>query len=158
MLTAPGFSGEGWPPLTSQPYVVNERDIAIEAWNDPVRGAVSWRTLLSADRSPSRALTLGVAEVTRQAGTDGRLHRHAQAEAYYILSGRGIIHIILSGRGIIHIDGEERPLSPGTVAFIPGGAWHAARAVGAEPLRLLYVFAANSFDEIVYEFQAAEGG
>lgn len=131
--------------MPSQPFVVNETAVPLEGWSDPVRGVVNWRTLLSADRTPTEALTIGVAEVVEQVGAEARLHRHAQAEAYYILSGRGILTI----------EGEELPLSPGTCAFIPGGAWHAARGVGAEPLRLLYVFAADSFDHIVYEFPEA---
>ncbi len=131
--------------MPSQPFVVNETAVPLEGWNDPVRGVVTWRTLLSGDRTPTEALTIGVAEVVEQVGAEARLHRHAQAEAYYILSGRGILTI----------EGEEQPLSAGTCAFIPAGAWHAARGVGAEPLRLLYVFAADSFDQIVYEFPEA---
>ncbi len=131
--------------MPQQPFVVDEAAVPPEGWNDPVRGVVTWRTLLSGDRTPTEALTMGVAEVVEQAGAEVRLHRHAQAEAYYILSGHGILTI----------EGEDRPLSPGTCAFIPGGAWHAARGVGAEPLRLLYVFAADSFDQVVYEFREA---
>jgi quercetin dioxygenase-like cupin family protein len=130
------------------PTVVNETDLPEEAWNDPVRGMVTWRTLLSGDRTPTEALTIGVAEVTEQAGGEARLHRHAQTEAYYILSGRGVLHVA----------GEEHPLKAGSTAFIPGGAWHAARATGPEPLRLLYVFAADSFADIVYEFPESAGG
>jgi mannose-6-phosphate isomerase-like protein (cupin superfamily) len=63
-------------------------------------------------------------------------------------------YYVLSGRGVIHIDGAEYPLSPGTAAFIPGGALYAARGVGAEPLRVLYVFAAAAFDQVHYEFPA----
>ena len=136
-----------WPPaedadLTAKPYVVTPESLPLEAWNDPVRGTVSWRTLLSGDRTPTQALTMGVADVTAPGDGEARLHRHAQAEAYYILSGQGVLHI-----------GEEtHPLKAGVTAFIPGNVWHAARAVGAEPLKLLYVFAADSFADIVYEF------
>jgi mannose-6-phosphate isomerase-like protein (cupin superfamily) len=128
--------------MPAQPCVVNPGDPAEEAWNDAARGVVTWKTLLSGDRTPTEGLTMGVAEVVEQAGGEARLHRHAQAEAYYILSGRGVLHM----------GGETWPLAPGVTAFIPGGTWHAARGVGPEPLRLLYVFAADSFADIVYEF------
>jgi len=72
-------------------------------------------------------------------------HRHAEDEADYILSGQGIMQI----------DGVDHDLAPGDTVFIPGGTWHGARGVGSEPLRLLYVFAAQSFDAIVYEFPEA---
>ncbi len=129
------------------PLVIQEADVPLEGWDDPVRGVVTWRTLISADRTPTEALTLGVAEVTEHAGHDAKLHRHAQPEIYYILSGRGIINI----------EGVETPLEPGTTAFIPGGAWHAARGVGAEPLKLLYAFATGSFEDVIYEFPEPPG-
>jgi mannose-6-phosphate isomerase-like protein (cupin superfamily) len=128
------------------PFVVHESQVPLEAWDDPARGSVTWRTLLSADRTPSDALTMGVAEVREAGGAGPALHRHAHAEAYFVLSGRGVLHI----------DGEEYPLAPGAAAFIPGGALHGAHGVGEAPLRLLYVFAADSFDQIRYEFPAAE--
>ncbi len=128
--------------MSARPFVVSPSEVPQEAWTDPVRGLVTWRTLLGGDRSPTEGLTLGVAEVSEPADGVTRLHRHAQAEAYYVLAGRGVIEI----------DGAEHPLAPGTTAFIPGGAWHGARALGPEPLSLLYVFAADSFADVVYEF------
>ena len=128
--------------MPAAPFVSNEALSEVEGWNDPVRGVVSWRTLLSAGRTPSDSLTMGVAEVGEPGEGGFRLHRHAQSEAYYVLSGRGVISIA----------GAEHPLAPGDVAFIPGGALHGARGVGPEPLRLLYVFAADAFEDVVYEF------
>ncbi len=126
----------------SQPFVVHESGCEIEGWDDRLRGAVTWRTLLSGERTPTDSLTMGVAEVGEVEPADFRLHRHAQAEAYYVLSGRGVLRI-----------GEaDYPLSAGATAFIPGGSLHGARALGSEPLRILYVFAADSFGEVHYEF------
>ena len=88
-----------------------------------------------------------MAEVLEQAGGEARRHRHAQDEAYYVLSGHGVLDI----------DGVEHPLAPGSTAFIPGHAWHAARGLGPEPLRLLYVFPADSFAEVIYEFPDPAG-
>ena len=53
---------------------------------------------------------------------------------------------------MIDLDGEMRPLAPGDGVFIPGNAWHAAWSEGEVPLRILYTFAADAFDEVVYEF------
>lgn len=129
--------------MPAMPFVTRDTDPPLEFWGDAADPVVTWRTLLSADRTPSSGLTMGVAEVMGRVGGEARLHRHAQAEAYYVLSGRGVLHL----------DGAEHALSAGSTAFIPGDAWHAAVGVGPEPLRLLYIFAADSFAEVVYEFR-----
>jgi len=129
------------------PFVAQESAVPLEAWGDPSSATVTWRTLLSGDRTPTKGLTLGVAEVPADPDAAWRLHRHAQAEAYYILSGHGVLRI----------DGADHPLAPGTTAFIPGGTWHQARATQSETLRLLYVFAADSFSDVVYEFEDGAG-
>lgn len=124
--------------------VVHEESCPLEGWDDAVRGRVVWRTLLSADRTPSAQMTLGVTEVGPGQPDPFLPHRHAQAEIYYVLAGEGVVHI----------DGVEQPLRPGTAVFIPGDAWHGARNTGREPLRMLYVFAADSFADVRYVFPA----
>jgi quercetin dioxygenase-like cupin family protein len=128
--------------VLSKPFVVNESQCEVEAWNDSIRGTVRWRTLLSSDRTPTDSLTMGVAELRANDDVAFKLHRHHQAESYYILSGRGVVSI----------NATEHALAPGDAVFIPGGAPHGARCVGAEPLRLLYIFAADRFDQVQYEF------
>ncbi|MBM4382542.1 MAG: cupin domain-containing protein [Deltaproteobacteria bacterium] len=122
--------------------VVHEAECPVEGWDDPIRGKVLWRTLLSGDRTPTSGLTLGVTDLGPGQPSPFHPHRHAQSEAYYVLSGEGIVHIA----------GEEHALRAGTSVFIPGGEWHGARNTGREPLRLLYVFAADSFGEVHYVF------
>jgi mannose-6-phosphate isomerase-like protein (cupin superfamily) len=128
-------------------FVVQEEACPLEGWDDAVRGRVVWRTLLSGDRTPTSQLTLGVTEVGPGQPSPFHPHRHAQSEIYYVLSGEGVVHV----------DGEEHPLRPGTSVFIRGDAWHGARNTGAEPLRLLYVFAADSFSDVNYVFPAGAG-
>ena len=126
----------------SEPFVIHEQDCAIEGWEEPAAGSVRWRTLLSADRTPTDSLTMGVAEMEPGAIEEFRPHRHEQPEIYYILSGEGIVRI----------SGEDHPVRPGMAIFIPGNALHGALNTGSELLRLLYVFPADSFDQIRYEF------
>jgi mannose-6-phosphate isomerase-like protein (cupin superfamily) len=131
--------------MSPKPFVVAESHCELEQWADPVRGFVKWRTLLSADRTPSKSLVVGVAELSERSGSQISLHRHAETEVYYVLSGEGVISI----------DGVEQPLSSGDTVFIPGGTLHGARCRGTLPLRILYVFSADSFSQIVYEFPDA---
>lgn len=129
-----------------EPFVAHVDDCEVERWQDPARGPVQWRTLISGDRTPTDSLTVGIAEVPAGA-PDPRLHRHAQAEVYHVLAGEGMVTI----------DGRDFALRAGSTAFIPGDALHGARNTGAEPLRILYVFASGSFDEIDYRFPSQPG-
>lgn len=126
--------------------VVHEQDRPVETWAAPEQSGVQWRTLLSADRTPSEAMTMGVAEVPL-GGATLRLHRHAQPEVYFVLSGEGVVQI----------DGEAHAIRTGSAVFIPGNAEHGAFGTGAEVLRLLYVFPTDSFTEVEYHFSEAVG-
>lgn len=126
----------------SEPVVLHEHDCEPESWGDETRALVRWRTLLSADRTPTRALTLGVAELPPGAAKQVFPHRHAQVEVYYVLSGEGIVSI----------SGVEHPVRAGSAVYLPGDVEHGAVNTGSETLRLLYVFAADSFEEVEYRF------
>ena len=71
-----------------------------------------------------------------------RGHRHAQAEVYFLLAGSGEVMV----------NGEITPVTTGDAVFIPGDAEHVAVNPGNVPMRLLYVFATDSFADVVYRF------
>jgi mannose-6-phosphate isomerase-like protein (cupin superfamily) len=132
-----------------RPVVTRETDCALEQWDDVSRGTVRWRTLFSGDRTPTRALTCGIAELPPpRAGEPSGLHSHEPAELYYILEGAGVLTI----------DGVDHPVSAGSAAFIPGNAVHGLRNTGTTPLRLLYTFAVDSFDQVEYRFPTPSEG
>jgi quercetin dioxygenase-like cupin family protein len=126
----------------SQPVVVDEEACELEGWDDPTMGKVTWRTLLSADRTPTSSMTVGVAEIGPGQRHSFHPHRHQPPEIYYILAGEGVVSI----------DGVDHAVRPGAAVFIPGDAWHGARNTGSEVLRLLYVFAVDSFADVTYVF------
>lgn len=117
-------------------------DCPTESWKDDSTGHVDWWTLFSSDRTSTNALTVGVAEIPVGAPRPARGHTHEQAEVYFFLSGCGEVVI----------DGEATPVTAGDAVFIAGDVEHMAVNTGEKPLRLLYFFAADSFDEIVYKF------
>ena len=126
----------------SEPYVVHESECAVEDWSATGRHGVTWRTLLSSDRTPTHSLTIGVAEIEPGAPDDLHLHLHEPAEAYYILAGTGVVSI----------DGVLYDVRAGSTVFVPPDAVHAVGNTGADVLRLLYVFGVDSFDDVTYVF------
>ena len=127
----------------SEPLVVDLQDLSREGWDDPVKGRIGWRTLFSGDTTPTEALTAGVAEV--EPGGWLGLHRHTPAEIYFVLEGQGVVTL----------DGVEREVHAGSAVFIPGDCAHGIRNPHPRPLRLLYVFAVDSFAEVEYRFSEA---
>ena len=117
-------------------------DCPTESWRNDETGHVDWWTLFSADRTPTSALTVGVAEVPVGAPRPPRGHTHEQAEVYFFLSGAGEVVI----------EGVPTPVIAGDAVFIPGNVEHMSVNTGEVPLRLLYFFAADSFAEILYKF------
>ncbi len=127
------------------PVLIHAEDCELEGWDDPVRGRVNWRTLLSVDRTPSDSLTCGVAEIPPADSETFNTHQHAQAEVYYFLAGEGIVMV----------DGIEHRVKEGSTLFIPSNAEHGVRNTGTELLRLFYVFAVDSFEDVTYIFPQA---
>jgi mannose-6-phosphate isomerase-like protein (cupin superfamily) len=126
--------------IKNKPCVVHENEREFESWSHKGYGTARWKTFLSADRTSTSGLVLGVAEI--EPGDSGafRNHYHDFAEAYYILSGEGIVKIA----------GQDFVVRPGTTTFMPKGAEHVVVNTGSETLRFLYVFPADSFAQINY--------
>ncbi|SFD73254.1 cupin domain-containing protein [Roseivivax sediminis] len=121
------------------PVVANADHAPLEGGEDPAFGTVRWRTLFSADRTDTAAMTLGVAEF----GAEGTLrpHRHTPAEFYFGLAGSGVVTI----------DGVAHAIGSGVALFIPGDAEHDVVA-GPDGLRFLYGFPRDRFSDVEYRF------
>lgn len=120
--------------------IVNEQAVPLESSDG--FGRLEWRTLLSADRTPTAGLTVGVVDLPTSAERVAR-HRHNPAEVYYVLGGEGFVDI----------DGTVSAVSTGTAIYIPGGVWHCAWSDTRGGLRILYTFPVDSFSDVVYEFE-----
>ncbi len=124
-------------------YSVNQSDLPLERWSDPARGTIAWKTLISADTTPTDSLICGIAEM--QAGDTFALHSHPQPEVYFGLSGAVDVHV----DGVIH------RLTTGMALFIPGNAVHGVLRAD-QPVRWFYTFAADGFSDIAYTFMRTE--
>jgi quercetin dioxygenase-like cupin family protein len=67
---------------------------------------------------------------------------------------RGEVHYHgLKGEGLVEVEGEPHRLRAGVSLFIPADARHRTTNTGPGPLRFLFVFPTDSFEEVVYRFE-----
>jgi quercetin dioxygenase-like cupin family protein len=125
-----------------EPVVVRQSERRWEGWPEGSgHGEAAWKTLISAPTTPSSQVTLGVSRLP--SGGTLPTHHHAQAEAY----------LILSGRGVVTVNGVAHEVAPGDSVFIPGDVSHAVHNPAGEDLQLAYVLAADGFDDVEYVFE-----
>ena len=104
------------------------------------RSHVRWKLLFSQGRTPTGAMSMGLAEI--RPGSIEPLHHHEPAEIYHVMEGEGVAEV----------DEKEYRLRPDVSLFIPPDARHGARCTSEAPLRLLFVFPTDSFEEVAYRF------
>ncbi|HKJ65111.1 MAG TPA: cupin domain-containing protein [Desulfopila sp.] len=69
-------------------------------------------------------------------------HQHPQSEVYHVLEGQGVVTI----------EDEDYVLGKGSTLFISGGCEHGTRSTADCSLKIFYMFAVNSFQEVEYIF------
>ena len=141
-------------PLTSKPgvrpFVLSKQEInslPLEDFSgDKKKATGGWKQIFSSPDTPTDSLNIGLAVFPPR--TDSQesfeaLHRHQQAEFYYILSGQGIVKI----------EGVDYDVTGGHALFIPGDAEHGFWNISKESdLVFLWGFAIDGFSEVVYRF------
>jgi quercetin dioxygenase-like cupin family protein len=123
--------------------LIDPEGLPWETREDPELAArirTRWRLIFSGRHTPTGAMTLGLAEFPP--GAVLPLHHHAPAEVYHALEGEGLVEV----------EGEPHRLRPGLSLFIPANARHRTTNTGEGPLRFLFVFPTDSFEEVVYHF------
>jgi mannose-6-phosphate isomerase-like protein (cupin superfamily) len=142
------------PSPKASPYVLSASQIAalpLEGSPNKHHFTGQWKQLISSPLTPTDSMNLGIAHFPPRTETEesfGALHRHAQAEFYYILAGEGVVRI----------SGADHDVRKGHVLFIPGDAEHGFWNTSyGEELVFLYGFAVGGFGEVVYRF-SGEGG
>ncbi|RMJ21036.1 hypothetical protein PHISP_08094, partial [Aspergillus sp. HF37] len=113
-----------------------------ESFSDPSHGSVTWHTLFSCPQTPTSDLSAGIALCPPNTG-NLRVHRHQQAEIYYIIDGEGEVTI----------EGVTKRVTAGSSVFIPSNEKHSIVNVGSKSLRFFYVFPTSSFGDVVYRFE-----
>ena len=120
-------------------FAVQLADTPLEGGQDPAVGTVTWRTMISNDRTPSRDLILGIADFSPHGTLNP--HRHEPPEFY----------LGLEGDGVVTIDGVPHPIAKNQAIYIPSNAEHGVVA-GSSGLSMAYGFAKGAFSDIEYLF------
>ncbi|KAK5044567.1 hypothetical protein LTR84_010691 [Exophiala bonariae] len=127
-------------PLIIDPESMHSQEA--ESFDQPGRGDVTWRTLISSPQTKTDSLTAGIATCPPKTGHLCP-HRHLQAEIYHIINGHGVVEI----------DGAQYPVKAGSVVYIPGDARHGIRNVDpVAELKWLYIFPTDGFGDVKYRF------
>jgi quercetin dioxygenase-like cupin family protein len=122
-----------------RPFATHPDRTPVEGAGDAQSGNLTWKTLISADRTPSAEMVLGIANFPPH----GKLnpHRHSPSEIYFGLSGAGTVTV----------DGEKFGIAEGVAIFIPSNCEHGVVA-GAAGLSMAYCFAQDAFGNIEYRY------
>lgn len=128
-----------------RPFAIHVDRLPIEGVGDVESGNLTWKTLISADRTPSAEMILGVADFPPHGQLN--LHRHRPAEIYFGLTGEGTVTA----------DGETLAIAKGIAIFIPSNCEHGIIA-GASGLSILYCFAQDAFGDIEYGYAVGGAG
>ena len=132
------------PMTASRPAIVDQADLEWEdgeGANLATDKGIRWKLLIAGERTETRDLATGIAEVAP--GVELTRHRHEPAEIYFIISGRGEMEI----------EDRVQPVGPGCAVYIPPDVRHALRCTGAEPLVFVFAFPRDRFDEVAYHFE-----
>ena len=134
-------------PSTPHPTLITraERE-PLRGWPSPGGKALTWHSLFDHAHTGTKGLVSGIA--ISPPGDHGRRHRHAQAEFYFILGGEGRIEVAETWFQV----------TAGDALHIPGDAWHRIQNEGPAELRLVYVFPADSLDDVIYIFDETPDG
>lgn len=127
---------------SDEPIFLNEEALTHppSSFPEPEKGNATWHTLLSAPATASTSLSAGIAVCPANGCL--ALHRHKQAEIYYILSGTGELEV----------DGKRQRVAKDMTIWIPGNAEHGVFCGDGEQLRWFYVFPEGRFEDVVYRF------
>ena len=128
---------------TPKLLIVDQAALDWEGWRHATlasESAVRWKLLIAGERTASRGLVTGIAQLAP--GAQLLLHHHEAEETYYIVSGQGEMQI----------DDDTAAVGPGCAIYIPANARHALRCTGSEPLFFAFSFARDRFDQITYHF------
>jgi len=126
--------------MSDAQFVIGESDVAwdVDPADEGRPARIRWRTIVSAGRTPSSGLSMGVLEVPP--GSELAPHHHSPQEIYFVTAGAGEVHV----------QGAWRTVRAGDVVFHPRDAVHGARNRGDGPFTIAWVFPTDSYEEIVY--------
>ena len=109
-------------------YVVNESQAVTGKLPVPGGGGI-FRILIDRESTGAQHFSLLVNEV--RPGYKSKEHSHDVEHCWYILQGKGVMHI----------EGEALPIGVGDAVFAPIGVKHTVESTGEVPLKYVVIYA-----------------
>jgi quercetin dioxygenase-like cupin family protein len=130
----------GGGDMSEESIQANEADFAWESdeADADAPDVLRWRVFVSAGRTATSGISMGTFEVPP--GAELAPHTHHPQEVYFVVAGEAEVFG----------DGEWRPLRCGDVVYFPSDAVHGVRNRGQERISIVWMFPADSYDEIEY--------
>jgi quercetin dioxygenase-like cupin family protein len=119
-----------------KPLLLEKNEGEARVWRDPPPGEFMLK--VSPQNNGSQHLVFGTEDL--RPGDEIPLHKHlGQDEIVYIEAGT--VHV--------HLGAQQRDLHAGGTVFIPAYTWVSIKPVGNETVRMVFVFSAPGFENLM---------
>ena len=104
-----------------------------------------WKQLVDKDICDSSSLSVGYSKIPK--GEDLPLHNHKPQEIYFVIKGSGFL---------LMENHESKRIKQGDIVYIPENKYHGVRNSGDCDLEFLFIFTAERWKDINYNFVSNE--
>ena len=104
-----------------------------------------WKQLVDKDICDSSSLSVGYSKIPK--GEDLPLHNHKPQEIYFVIKGSGFL---------LMENHESKCIKQGDIVYIPENKYHGVRNSGDCDLEFLFIFTAERWKDINYNFVSNE--
>ena len=104
-----------------------------------------WKQLIDKDICGSSGLSVGYSKIPK--GEDLPLHNHKPQEIYFVIKGSGFL---------LMENHESKCIKQGDIVYIPENKYHGVRNSGDCDLEFLFIFTAERWKDINYNFISNE--
>jgi len=99
---------------------------------------LQYKLLIDASKAQTDGFSFGILKLAPGAALSP--HHHDPQESYFILEGKGLLHL----------NDAEQEVGPGSVVYIPRSHLHGIANTGTRPLVFIWTFPTDTWSEVEY--------